>query len=306
MSQDMPLPATPLTDAKIRELTVKWGRGEYADTNALDDLVDFARDLERQLAQAVRERDEAREAAIKYAEGQIAAESALTAQSKVELPLTKEKIELLFAESRKFKEIATAHYVHLLCDQAVSAITLSATCERLAGENAKMLHELCVPTYQCSGCGNCSAEGFRGITYERAGEPTEYDMECKDCGCRHICESPREAFYDLQRRHEKEIEAAEAKLKSREKECEQLRNTLYGASDASAEEHLLRELAVWSLMDEVEALRRGLGVTHIDDPLVRLKDKYRGALDREYLIATLATIRKMRAALITDELSKDK
>lgn len=49
--------STPRTDARLRELVIKWGRGEYADAHIIEDFTDFARQLERELAVAQAEID---------------------------------------------------------------------------------------------------------------------------------------------------------------------------------------------------------------------------------------------------------
>jgi len=82
----------------------------------------------------------------------------------------------------------------------------------------------------------------------------------------------------------------------KEQECRQgLEDYLFGTSVGSFEEFALKDLAVWDLIDEVEALRRGVGFTHVGpDPLLRLRDKWAGLIDREELLRNIQMVRESR------------
>ena len=87
----------------------------------------------------------------------------------------------------------------------------------------------------------------------------------------------------------------DAEIKLLRENFVKLEESLFGTGAGSAEEFHLRELAVWALIDEVEGYRRGVAITHADgDPLLRLKDKWTGLVDREFAVKTLATVREIR------------
>lgn len=58
-------------------------------------------------------------------------------------------------------------------------------------------------------------------------------------------------------------------------------------------DHFRIQLLVWALIDEVEALRRGIGFTHVnEDPVKGLTDKYIGLPDRDFMYRTTAIIKR--------------
>jgi hypothetical protein len=76
---------------------------------------------------------------------------------------------------------------------------------------------------------------------------------------------------------------------------EKLIEAFFGLGAGSYEEFALKELACWQLVDEVKALRRGIGLTHVGpDPLILLLDEWRGLPDREIVTKSLAMVRDSR------------
>jgi hypothetical protein len=64
-----------------------------------------------------------------------------------------------------------------------------------------------------------------------------------------------------------------------------------------AEEYLNRDEAVWALIDEVRALRRGVGLTHSRDPIEIITDKWWGISSREEIARHRAMIAKAKASV---------
>jgi hypothetical protein len=76
---------------------------------------------------------------------------------------------------------------------------------------------------------------------------------------------------------------------------EQLQEYLLGSGPESAENFMIREIAVRDLIDEVKALRRGIGFNHVkDDPVLYLEDKFTGISTREFAEYTLSILRQSR------------
>lgn len=107
---------------------------------------------------------------------------------------------------------------------------------------------------------------------------------------------------DLARQLEEELAASQAQVAGLKKEIEQrkqayagLEESIFGTGACSGEEFMLRELAVHSLIDEVQALRRGVGFTHVgEDPVKYLLDEWTGVMKRESAVMSLDLIRKTR------------